>query len=232
MHRSAVLTLLFTLLLAPWVLAQTAAPVADPDPQRFLAHVQAIRDRQAETPPAPGGLVFVGSSSIRLWKLDTAFAGLPVHNQGIGGAHWSDLPHFFDDLLAPPAPRAYVLYCGENDIYAGKSVARTLADFEVVLAELQRRAPDAHIIMLAIKPSPRRADKWALMQEFNAAVGARLAQLPNGHLVNPESAFFHPDGSVRTEWFPDGVHLTPEGYEPWQNALRPLLEASVKGISD
>src|SRR5512138_3658087 len=48
-------------------------------PTRYEAQILAFEAADALRPPAPGGIVFVGSSTIRLWPgLATDFPGLPV----------------------------------------------------------------------------------------------------------------------------------------------------------
>ncbi|HXL86565.1 MAG TPA: hypothetical protein VN927_05115, partial [Gemmatimonadaceae bacterium] len=57
----------------------TAPSQWEPDIARFEAQDRA-------NPPRPGSIVFVGSSSIRMWAtLDRDFPGVPVLNRGFGG---------------------------------------------------------------------------------------------------------------------------------------------------
>ena len=47
-----------------------------------------------ETPPAPGGALFIGSSSIRMWDLAKHFpAEENAINRGFGGSHMADSTH-------------------------------------------------------------------------------------------------------------------------------------------
>jgi lysophospholipase L1-like esterase len=84
----------------------------------------------ASSPSSDGSVLFVGSSSIRLWKtLEEDFPGVSPVNRGFGGSHISDSIVHFDRLVAPHNPRMIVLYAGTNDIASGKSPEEVAADF-------------------------------------------------------------------------------------------------------
>jgi hypothetical protein len=53
---------------------------------RSEAEIRRFEESDRTTPPPAGGIVFVGSSSIRMWRsLESDFPGLPVLNRGFGG---------------------------------------------------------------------------------------------------------------------------------------------------
>src|SRR4026208_83224 len=88
--------LLVALLLAP---AQAPAPTPaspapdgaapaprGPGPPRCEADIHAFEAEDMAAPPPKGGIIFTGSSSIRMWtSLKEDFPGLPVLNRGFGG---------------------------------------------------------------------------------------------------------------------------------------------------
>ncbi len=74
-------------------------------------------------PPPKDAIVFVGSSSIRLWKtLSDDFSGLPVINRGFGGSCMHDTLRYADRIVIPYRPRHVVVYAGDNDIAFGGTV--------------------------------------------------------------------------------------------------------------
>ena len=93
--RSLVLTGLLTLLAAcastppahqgpPRIPEQVSSAAWEQDMQRFAA-------LDAASPPLRHGVLFVGSSSIRLWEtLAAEFPGVPVINRGFGGSELRD----------------------------------------------------------------------------------------------------------------------------------------------
>src|SRR4051812_41354764 len=52
-----------------------------PDPVRFAKEIAKFDSDDAANPPAHGGIVFTGSSSVRMWKVNEAFPDLPVLNR-------------------------------------------------------------------------------------------------------------------------------------------------------
>ena len=104
----------------------------EPTPDRFAKwekEIAAFEASDREQPPKKGGIVFIGSSSIRLWKtLAEDFPRHNVLNRGFGGSEVEDSVHFADRIVIPYAPRMIVLYAGGNDINAGKSPDRVSAD--------------------------------------------------------------------------------------------------------
>ncbi|MEP6906141.1 MAG: hypothetical protein ABI875_08645, partial [Gemmatimonadales bacterium] len=107
---------------APVPAATISTGVAAPDPSRFEADIARFEAEDRASPPAPGGVLFVGSSSIRLWpSLSADFPGVPVMNRGFGGSTMSEVLHFTGRIVIPYRPRLTVLYAGDNDIEMGRS---------------------------------------------------------------------------------------------------------------
>jgi lysophospholipase L1-like esterase len=91
---------------------------------RWEKEIAAFAKSDGENPPPKKGIVFVGSSSLRLRDLKKSFPGIPVINRGFGGSHLADAVHFARALVIKHQPRLVVFYAGENDIAAGASPAR------------------------------------------------------------------------------------------------------------
>src|SRR5690242_10700392 len=68
----------------------SARGFSDEKPSRWEKDVAAFEKKDADKPFAKGGVVFVGSSSIRMWKLDKSFPGEDVLNRGFGGSQIID----------------------------------------------------------------------------------------------------------------------------------------------
>src|SRR5579863_9435040 len=72
--------------------------------------------------PKPGGILFIGSSSIRKWTdLERRFSGKPIIRRGVGGCELSQLVKYYTPyILFPYHPRKIFIYAGENDIAEGR----------------------------------------------------------------------------------------------------------------
>lgn len=207
--------------------AQEAAPAAKPKgPARWNAEIAKIETRLKENPPAPGGIVFNGSSSIRLWDLNKSFPGLPLINTGFGGSVIEDATHFAPRLILPLKPRLVVFYSGDNDSSAGHSAARIAEDFKAFATTLHGALPDCRILFIPIKPSIARQKLLPLQREANALIEKHCASQPGKFLyLDLATPLLATDGTLRPELYQkDGLHLSPAGYEIWNRLLRPCLE--------
>jgi lysophospholipase L1-like esterase len=216
-----------SLLIAGSAAAQTAVPVSIPNPVPDLGWEQtaAVFDAaDREHAPPPGGVLFVGSSSIRLWNsLQKDFAALPVViNRGFGGSKLSDCVHHLDRLVFPYRPRLVLVYAGDNDLAAGRSADDILARFKAFAEGVRAKLPQTRIAFISIKPSPARA---ALIQEIrraNALVRDYAATLSNSDYIDVFTPMLDADGRPRAELFrEDALHLNAKGYEVWRAVIAP-----------
>jgi hypothetical protein len=95
------------------------APKPDPDPARFKSEIAAFTAYDRENTAPKDAVVFVGSSSINMWKTAECFPEIAVINRGFGGSHASDVMHFAPKLVLKYQPRIVVFYAGDNDLAAG-----------------------------------------------------------------------------------------------------------------
>ena len=207
----------------------TALPAQDPAPPgaaQWEKEVAQIESRRKSAPVAPGGVVFAGSSSIRLWNLPESFPRLILSNCGIGGSLIEDCTAFVPRLILPLQPRLVVFYAGDNDSAADHSAARIAADFQAFAAAIHRPLPDCRILYLPIKPSPARQKLWPIQRQANALIAQYCASQPSTlQFLDVATPLLGPDQTLRPELYQkDGLHLSPVGYAIWNNLLRPHLE--------
>ncbi len=197
------------------------------DPNFFESDILDFEAADRASPPEPGAIVFVGSSSIRLWtSLAEDFAPLPVLNRGFGGAHFEHVVHNAWRIVTPYAPRAVAVYVGDNDLAegTGKDADRVLADYREFVRIVHEDAPKAAIYFLSIKPSRLRWDRWPVMSAANATIAKLAESDPRLHYVDLATPLLGADGVPRNDFFRlDGLHLNESGYAAWTNVLRPIL---------
>ncbi|MDZ7372224.1 MAG: GDSL-type esterase/lipase family protein [candidate division KSB1 bacterium] len=202
----------------------------DPDPLRFQQEIEAFRQWDAKNAVPAHPVLFIGSSSIRLWKTAEAFPDLPVVNRGFGGAHFSDLLYYLPDILLKyPEPAAIVLYCGDNDAAAGKSSTRIVDDFRKFLAAAQSRFPKTPIVYIPIKPSPSRWAIWPTQREVNERIRALCREsnlLFYADTVTPMLAAGEPPADEL--FLDDRLHLSEKGYAVWQKVVSEMLHKILK----
>ena len=180
--------------------------------------------------PVPGGVVFYGSSSARLWDLKTSFPTLPTVNRGFGGSDMAAAAHFYERVVPQHKPRVVVLYEGDNDLAAGRTACQILDDFEALLTRHRAALPETKLICLTIKYSPSRAQLRLDQEAANALLKARCARDPQLQFVDLASTLLDDQGTPQAKYFrEDRLHLNPEGYAVWNAKLLPVLEQALKG---
>ncbi len=219
----------FTLLALPGSLlgqegATVAATVAAPKSTKWAKEMLAFEAQAVLHPPELGGVLFVGSSSIRLWKLEESFPELSATNRGFGGSEMIDSVYYFDRLVLPSQPRLVVLYAGDNDIANQTSPAAVHAYFQQFVAKLHAALPETRLVYVPIKPSIKR---WSLIEQgraANALIRATCEQDDKLVFLEIEKSMLGADQQPRPELFvEDGLHLSPEGYALWSALLKPHL---------
>jgi lysophospholipase L1-like esterase len=194
-------------------------------PERFEESIVAFEQQDRKSPPQPGGILFVGSSSIRLWDLEGSFPGLGAVNRGFGGSEVADSVHYFDRIVAPHRPRVVVLYAGDNDISKGKTPCQVHEDFLQFVSLVRAANPQAKIVYISIKPSLKRWNLVHRMRAANALIRATCLDEKGLEFVDVEPAMLGPDGQPRPELFvEDGLHLSAAGYREWAQLVGPHLE--------
>ena len=224
-------------LLAVLALACAPAPRAD-DKAPAKAHnfaqweneIAAFEKADAQNPPAKGGIVFVGSSSIRLWK--TLAQDFPLHhvlNRGFGGSEIADSVHFADRIVLPYAPRMVVLYAGGNDLNNGRPPEEVFADFKAFAEKVRAGLPVAELAYISSAGNPARWAQVEKVQALNGLIEGYLRQQPNMKFINVFSRMLGDDGLPKPEIFiADKLHMNAEGYKLWTEVVRPFLPAPDK----
>lgn len=212
------------LLAASSLSPSVGAEAPDPDPGRFQESIEAFIawDRRNSFPE--DAILFVGSSSVRLWSTAIAFPGKPIINRGFGGSELSDIVHFYEHVIRPYSPIKIFLYAGDNDIENGKSADQVFDDYKELVALLRVDLPDSELIFISIKPSKIRWEKWPIMVDANRMVRDFAAMHSNLDYADLATPLLDSDGVPKDVYENDGLHLNEEGYLLWQEAIAPFLD--------
>ncbi|MBT2323173.1 GDSL family lipase [Variovorax paradoxus] len=197
---------------------------------RWQSELAAFARADKEHPPAEGGVLFVGSSTIRFWtKLAQDFPQLPVViNRGFGGSTMADCSYFVRELVVRYKPRHVLVYAGDNDLAEGHTPLQVLESFARFTNTLRAELPDARISYISIKPSPSREKLLPQMRETNNIIGAYLNRLPNSDYIDIYTPMLGTDGRPRAELFRgDMLHLNDEGYRLWRSVIAGHLRGAT-----
>jgi lysophospholipase L1-like esterase len=195
-------------------------------PARWEPEIRAFEAADLTNPPPRGAILFIGSSSIRLWKsLAEDFKPLAVINRGFGGSELSDSVFFAGRIVIPYRPKQIVLYSGDNDLAAGKSPQQLLTDFQAFVRGARSALPDTRISYISVKPSPSRRHLMDRMREANRLISDWARTQDRLDFIDVFTPMLGPDGEPRPEIFaPDKLHLNAAGYQLWTRIVRPYLQ--------
>jgi lysophospholipase L1-like esterase len=201
----------------------------NPDPSRFEKDIVAFEAEDRVSPPISGAVLFVGSSSIRYWDTAKAFPGLATIKRGFGGSHVSDNIYYADRIIVPYKPKLVVFYAGDADVAGGKGADQIFVDFKTFIAMIHLKLPGTPMVIIGIKPSPAHWRHMDAIRKANALVGAYVAGDKLVAYVDLADTLIGSDGRPRPELYADnGLNLSEKGYAAWTNAVRPLIESSLK----
>ncbi len=210
--------LLLTLTFITYAYGQSGFP--------FDNEIREFKHQDSLNFPKPNGILFIGSSSIRIWSdLQERFPDAPIIRRGIGGSEIAQLVNYYTPyVLFPYHPRKIFIYDGENDIAIGKSGAFVAEEFAKLWDMIRQKLPDAEVYYLSIKPSPSRIKYLSEMTDGNNRIKTFLSNKPKGHYVDLSSVIYKkgtslPDSSL---FRADYLHLKKWAKKPGGLTLKYL----------
>lgn len=195
---------------------------------KWEKNILAFEEQDRTSPVEPGGILFLGSSSIRLWDLPKYFSDLPVLNRGFGGSEVEDSLKFTPRIVLPYKPKLIVFYAGDNDISRGDSPESVANEFKQLCAKVHAELPETKILFISIKPSIAR---WKLVEEMREANRLIRGQCEADRrlvFVDIDKPMIGEDGMPKADLFlDDGLHLNEKGYDLWTNLIRPEIDKAL-----
>ena len=213
-------------LFPPALGAQTSSETPSLAGDRWQEALAAFAAADRKQAPPPGGVLFVGSSSIRLWNdLESQFADAPVVlKRGFGGSRLSDCVRHLDKLVINYRPRVVVLYAGDNDLAEGATPEQVLERVKAFSNGVHKQLPDTKVAFLSIKPSPARIKLIGKVRAANKLVKEYAEEHPQVDYIDVFTPMLGEDGSPRPELFAeDKLHLSRAGYTLWRTVIRPFV---------
>ena len=208
--------------------AQSTSAADSPSPAylaaqtRWRSELSAFDAADRQQWPSEGGVVFVGSSTIRLWtRLAQDLPQLPVViNRGFGGSTMADCSFFARELVLRYKPRHVLVYAGDNDLAEGRTPIQILENFAQFANTVRAELPEARISYVSIKPSPLRTSLMEQAREVNGLISRYLAELPNASYIDVFTPMLDGDGRPRADLYgPDRLHMNAAGYALWKQLV-------------
>jgi len=184
----------------------------------------------------PHQVAFIGDSITEGWEStgwdswSTHFAPLGANNFGIGGDGTYNVLWRFDngEVLGVPW-RAFVVLIGTNNIGWGICDAeQTYGGIVAVVERLLAAQADAPVLLHEILPRDHtpEGETRVLVDKCNSLLRSHDFG-PRVKLLDFAGLFLEPDGTLPSHVAPDFLHLSPEAYETWAQALVPEVRAAL-----
>ncbi len=215
------------------VLLTAASLCAQQKTNAFEKEILAFEASDKTNPPPKHAALFIGSSSIRLWK--TLAQDLPeyrVINRGFGGSQVADSIHFAERIVLPYEPEVIVLYAGGNDINAKKSPEKVFSDFKTFVDQVRVKLPATKIAYIAIAGNPARWAQVDKVREANRLIREYTATQPGLSFIDVFPHMMGADGTPQPDIFvADKLHMNEKGYAIWKRVVGEHLKKIVPGSS-
>ena len=162
------------------------------------------------------------------------FVPLKAANFGIGGDRTQHvLWRLQNGELKGITPKLVMLMIGTNNSNGKDNTAEEIADgVKAIVAEIQKQSPKTKVLLLAVFPraTGNDANMKKIQSEKINKVNEEIAKLNDGKKVkflNINKIFTSPDGSLPKDIMPDQLHLSPNGYALWANAVEGEIKAMI-----
>ena len=208
--------------------AQDKPKVKNPA-ERWEKTIRTFEDWDKKNTFPSDAILFVGSSSIRMWPTRESFEEFAVINRGFGGSQISDVHYYAKRIVLRYKPKVIVFYAGDNDIAAGESAEQVFDDYKAFTKLVHQELPDTRIIFVCIKPSGSRWSLWTVMSRANRMIEGFSDTDRRLFYFDAARPLLDSEDKPNLDLFlSDQLHLNAKGYEIWTKLLRPILQDALR----
>lgn len=177
-------------------------------------------------------ILFVGSSSIRLWStLKEDLAPYPVIQRGFGGSRTPDVVLYLKRIAYPHQFSAVVIFVANDIAGSPNDLAprETQKNYRQMVKTIRAKYKKQPIFIVEITPSQSRWKYWSKIQQTNALLKELCAKQKNLYFIETAQNFLNEKSEPRNELFRDDhLHLNRDGYLVWGRLIKGELEKRIK----
>ena len=192
----------------------------------FWKEISAFVKQDSINKPKEGVILFVGSSSFRLWTdVKKDFNNENILNRAFGGATLLDMIRYKDQNLLNYHPSKIVLYCGENDVASSDKVdgKEVFQRFKTLFDIIRKQYPDVPLIYVSIKPCILRWSMKDRMMDANQRISSFLSHKKKTIFVDIWDAMLE-NGEPKKDIFrEDNLHMNTKGYAIWIEKMKGVI---------
>jgi hypothetical protein len=176
-------------------------------------------------------ILFLGSSSIRLWNsIEQDIAPWKPVRRGYGGSKYCDVALYTPQLIRGLKFQAAAVFVA-NDI-TGSELDKTPEEIarlaKIVVESIRSERPDAPVLLISITATPSRFKHWPRIEQANRALQRLSDELPGVSFLETQSAYLTPEGQPKPEYFvKDMLHQNADGYRVWGGLVRSKLNEII-----
>jgi len=206
--------------------------------RQFEEEVSFLESLDFEEKAGEKDVLFIGSSSIRLWdNIQVDMYPYSSIKRGYGGAHFYDLIHFSERLVKNHSPKAILIFVA-NDITGSNDLTNIVGDLspnEVkklfrynykLIRSIHKHIP---IFLIETTPTPKRWKVWNKILQANKKLERFCKQVPNLYFISTRDKFIGADGlPIQSLFLNDELHLNVDGYKLWSSVIKSkLIEVGI-----
>ncbi len=215
---------------SPSVLSHSAVEAA-PRTEQSWKERHALLTQRATEAGEKAQVLFIGDSITQGWEgagkevWEKFYARRNAVNLGIGGDRTQHvLWRLTNGNLKGLKPKAVVLMIGTNNSNGEDNTVEQIAEgIEAIVKTLREQLPDATILLLGIFPrNENPSTQRGKILQVNQIV-QRLADGNQVLYIDFGYKFMDAHGTLPRTLLPDFLHLSPEGYQVWAEAIEPTL---------
>lgn len=192
----------------------------------FWDEIKAFRTQDSIQKPQDGMILFIGSSSFRLWKsVKEDFNNPTIVNRAFGGATLVDVINYQEDVVLKYKPKKIFIYCGENDIANSEKVTSKIVfkRFKTLYKAIRNHFPETPIIFVSIKPCILRWSMKDRMMEANALIRDYLSHKKQATFVNIWDKMLENGLPKKDIFIEDNLHMNKKGYAIWVKEMERIV---------
>jgi lysophospholipase L1-like esterase len=200
--------------------------IVDAQEKPFWNEIRAFQKQDSIQKPQDGMVLFIGSSSFRLWKdVKEDFKNPNILNRAFGGATLLDVIRYQQDVALKYRPKKIFIYCGENDVASSDKVTpkMVLKRFKTLYRSLRNHFPETPIVFVSLKPAISR---WAMkdrMVASNKLISKFMKNKENATFVNIWDAMLENGAPKKDIYASDNLHMNSKGYAIWIEKMNILV---------
>ena len=179
-------------------------------------------------------LIFIGDSITQGWQgkgkatWDKYYRNRKVLNLGISGDRTQHVLYRLNrgNLRGQRNAKVAVIMIGTNNTgHTEQDPTETAEGISRIVSDVRARCPKAQILLLGVFPRGEKPEdpKRKINNEINRII-SKLDGTERVHYLDIADTFLDDDGILPKSLMPDFLHLTPEGYELWAEAIEPKLK--------